>query len=84
MKNLKSMLIVGLSMMILILTTAMQTRKTAEAYEAACHMSDLIRCYKDHLHTDSLIEDYGLFDELEQVFLHEDGDVNLEEYVWCY
>ena len=56
-------------------------------YEAACHMSDLIRCYEDHLTEDSLIEDYGCFEELEGIFLHDDGignPVDLSKYVWCY
>ncbi len=56
-------------------------------YEAACHMSDLIRCYEDHLTEDSLIEDYGCFEELEGIFLHDDAignPVNLGDYSWCY
>ena len=56
-------------------------------YEAACHMSDLIRCYQDHLNEDSLIEDYGCFEELEGTFLHDDGignPVDLSKYSWCY
>ena len=56
-------------------------------YEAACHMSDLIRCYEDHLTEDSLIEDYGCFEELEGIFLHDDGignPVDLSKYSWCY
>jgi hypothetical protein len=56
-------------------------------YEAACHMSDLIRCYEDHLTKDSLIEDYGCFEELEGIFLHDDAignPVNLGDYSWCY
>ena len=55
-------------------------------YEAACHMSDLIRCYEDHLTEDSLIEDYGCFEELEDVFLYDDAlgnPVDLENYSWC-
>ena len=56
-------------------------------YEDACHMSDLIRCYEDHLE-DSIIEDYGCFEELEDLFLHDDcvarKPVNLSDYVWCY
>lgn len=56
-------------------------------YEAACHISDLIRCYEDHLTEDSLIEDYGCFEELEETFLHDDGignPVDLSKYSWCY
>ena len=56
-------------------------------YEAACHMSDLIRCYQDHLNEDSLIDDYGCFEELEGTFLHDDGignPVDLSKYSWCY
>ena len=58
-----------------------------ESYEAACHMSDLIRCYQDHLNEDSLIEDYGCFEELEWTFLHDDAignPVDLSKYSWCY
>jgi hypothetical protein len=61
--------------------------KSGKHYEAACHMSDLIRCYQDHLNEDSLIEDYGCFEELEGTFLHDDAignPVNLEDYIWCY
>jgi hypothetical protein len=61
--------------------------QSGKHYEAACHMSDLIRCYQDHLTEDSLIEDYGCFEELEGNFLHDNAignPVNLENYVWCY
>lgn len=57
-------------------------------YEDACHMSDLIRCYEDHLKEDSIIEDYGCFTDLEDLFLHDDcvakTPVNLADYAWCY
>lgn len=56
-------------------------------YEAACHMSDLIRSYQDHLDSDSLIEDYGCFEELQGIFLYDDAlgnPVDLEDYSWCY
>lgn len=56
-------------------------------YEDACRMSDLIRCYEDYLREDSLIEDYGCFEELESTFLFDDAigsPVNLKEYIWCY
>lgn len=60
---------------------------SSKYYEDACHMSDLIRCYNDHL-GDSIIEDYGCFEELEDLFLHDDcvskEPVNLADYVWCY
>jgi hypothetical protein len=59
-----------------------------QAYEDACHMSDLIRCYQDHLATDSLIQDYGCFEELCGNFLWDDcvsnPPVSLEKYVYCY
>ena len=59
-----------------------------QCYEDACHMSDLIRCYQDHLNDDdSVIEDYGCFEELEGNFLYDDAlgnPVNLNEYSWCY
>lgn len=60
----------------------------AQTYRDACHMSDLIRCYQDHLTEDSLIKDYGCFEELCNNFLWDDcvadPPVKLEEYVWCY
>ena len=58
-----------------------------KVYEDACHMSDLIRCYKDHLYDDdTVIEDYGCFEELEGTFLYDDPEypVNLQDYVWRY
>ena len=70
--------------MCLSLTIHLSLRKEQKVYQDACHMSDLIRCYRDHLHTDSLIEDYGLFDELENEFLHQDGEVDLSKYSFCY
>ena len=59
----------------------------SRSYEVACRMSDLIRCYEDHLHNDSLIEDYGCFEELEGIFLHHDAigePINTGDYSWCY
>ena len=59
-----------------------------EDYEAACHMSDLIRCYQDHLDNDSIYEDWGCFEELQGIFLYDDcvanPPVRLEDYSWCY
>ena len=55
-----------------------------KAYNDACRMSDLIRCYEDHLYEeDSNIQDYGCFEELEGIFLYDDalGElVNLNDY----
>ena len=91
MKNkLNCTLIAGLSTLIVILIAMLvyQTKMRNKDYEAACHMSDLIRCYEEHLRTDSLIEDYGCFEELEGTFLWDDAvvnePVNLNKYVWCY
>ena len=56
-------------------------------YRDACRMSDLIRCYQDHLEEDSLIEDYGCFDELQGIFLYDDalGDrIDLSSYMMTY
>ena len=56
-------------------------------YEVAGRMSDLIRCYYDHLQEDSLIEDYGCFDELCGIFLWDDcvGEpIELDDYYYCY
>jgi len=57
-----------------------------KAYNDACRMSDLIRCYNDHLKADS-IKDYGCFEELKNVFLYDDGvgePINLRDYAYCY
>lgn len=63
-------------------------KSQARVYEDACHMSDLIRCYMDHLESDSLIQDYGCFDELCGIFLYDDciadPPVKLDNYGWCY
>lgn len=56
-------------------------------YEAACRMSDLIRCYEDHLSEDSLIQDWGCFEELEGLYLWDDAvgePIDLKDYVYCY
>ena len=58
-----------------------------KSYDVACRMGDLIRCYEDHLNEDSLIEDYGCFEELEGTFLYDDAVgpvVDLNDYVYCY
>lgn len=57
-----------------------------KSYEVACRMGDLIRCYEDHLHEDSLIEDYGCFDELIEDFLYDEKGkpINIDNYVYCY
>lgn len=57
-------------------------------YNAACRMSDLIRCYEDKLNSsESDIDDLGCFEELEGIFLWDDAvgpSINLNEYVYCY
>lgn len=58
-----------------------------KAYNDASRMSDLIRCYEDHLSEDSLIQDWGCFEELEGLFLYDDviGEpIDLKEYSYCY
>lgn len=59
-----------------------------KTYNDACRMSDLIRCYQDHLNEkDSDIQDYGCFKELEGVFLWDDGigePIDLKDYAYCY
>lgn len=55
-------------------------------YQVASRMSDLIRCYEDHLREDS-IQDWGCFEELEGTFLWDDAvgePIDLKDYVWCY
>lgn len=84
MKTIKSILIVVIAVIACAISYQVGCN---EHYEAACHMSDLIRCYEDHLTEDSLIEDYGCFEELEGIFLHDDAignPVNLDKYSWCY
>jgi hypothetical protein len=82
-----------ISIIIIILCVALISfiagrESRAKAYEDACHMSDLIRCYMDHLESDSLIQDYGCFEELCGNFLWDDcvanPPVKLEDYVFCY
>ena len=56
-------------------------------YNDASRMSDLIRCYQDHLSEDSLIQDWGCFEELESLFLYDDAvgePIKLSDYVYCY
>lgn len=58
-----------------------------KTYNDASRMSDLIRCYEDHLSEDSLIQDWGCFEELEGLFLYDDviGEpTDLKEYSYCY
>lgn len=82
-----------ISIIIIILCVALISfiagrESRAQAYRDACHMSDLIRCYSDHLTEDSLIQDYGCFEELCGNFLWDDcvadPPVKLEDYVFCY
>lgn len=57
-----------------------------QSYEDASRMSDLIRCYEDHLREDS-IQDWGCFEELEGTFLWDDAvgePINLSDYAYCY
>ena len=52
-------------------------------YNNACRMAGLIKCYEDHLYNDSIIQDYGCFEELEGIFLYDDalGElINLDDY----
>ena len=59
-----------------------------DVYQDACRMSDLIRCYEEHLYEeDSNIEDLECFEELESIFLWDDAlgePVNLKDYVYSY
>lgn len=58
-----------------------------KTYNDACRMADLIRCYEDHLSEDSLIQDWGCFEELECLFLYDDAvgePIKLSDYVYCY
>ena len=57
-----------------------------QSYEDASRMSDLIRCYEDHLKEGS-IQDWGCFEELEGTFLWDDAvgkPINLRDYAYCY
>lgn len=57
-------------------------------YDDASRMAGLIRCYEDHLGSDDpSIEDYGCFEELEGIFLYDDGlgeAINLDDYSYSY
>ena len=60
-----------------------------KTYNDACRMSDLIRCYEDHLKdtSDVKIQDWGCFEELEGTFLWDDAvgePINLRDYAYCY
>ena len=75
------------AILLLLATNVVSFMKATKYYNVAGRMSDLIRCYDDHLREDSLIEDYGCFEELEGVFLWDDavGEyIKLEDYVYCY
>ena len=57
-----------------------------KTYNDACRMSDLIRCYEDHLREDS-IQDWGCFREIEETFFWDDGvgePIDLKDYAYCY
>lgn len=58
-------------------------------YNDASRMSDLIRCYEDHLKdtSDVKLQDWGCFEELEGIYLYDDAlgePVHLEDYIYCY
>ena len=57
-----------------------------KSYEVTCRMSDFIRCYQDHLTEDTLIQDWGCFDDLYVDFLYDnDGKpIDISKYSWCY
>ena len=68
---------------------ASQKQENEKIYEDACHMSDLIRAYQDHLdEEDSDIQDWGCFEELCGIYLWDttvaDIPVRLEDYSWSY
>ena len=75
------------AILLLLATNVVSYMKATKYHQVAGRMSDLIRCYEDHLRQDSLIEDYGCFEELEGIFLWDDavGDpIHLEDYVYSY
>ena len=81
-----SMILAAVALLIAVSTVSYRVGYY-QSYDVACRMSDLIRCYEDHLAEDSLIQDYGCFEELESVFLWDDGvgdPINLDDYVYCY
>lgn len=62
--------------------------KNKQYYNAACRMSDVIRCYQDHINDEeSPVEDYGCLEELCGIYLWDDavGDpIDLKDYVFSY
>lgn len=77
------------AILLLLATNVVSFMRATKYYNVACRMSDLIRCYDDHLNNDSIIdiEDYGCFEELEGIFLWDDAvgePIDLEDYVYCY
>lgn len=55
------------------------------SYRAACMMSDLIRCYEDHLVLDSI--ESSQFEEMKNTFLFDtkkNKPINLGKYIYCY
>lgn len=75
------------AILLLLATNVVSFLKATKFYNDAAKMSDLIRCYQDHLNEeDSNIQDYGCFEELCGTFLWGDinGTVELENYVYCY
>ena len=76
------------AVLLLLATNAVSYLRAERYYNVASRMSDLIRCYSDHIDgEDSIIEDYGCFDELCGIFLWDDavGDpITLSDYVHGY
>ena len=86
MKYLKILAIVVLLCAVSAVSFSIGRSQYTIVYEDACHMADLIRCYQDHLDSeDSVIEDYGCFDELVGDFLYDnDRPVDIDKYYYCY
>ena len=88
MKTMKSLAAIILLCAVSVVSYYAGRSEYSKCYEDACHMADLIRCYEDHLNADdSIIEDYGCFEELEGSFLYDDAvgnPVDLKKYAWCY
>jgi len=80
--------ILSAAVVLLLATNAVSYLKAESYYNVASRMSDLIRCYQDHLDDgESPVEDYGCFEELCGLFLWDDAvgqPIHLEDYVHGY
>lgn len=76
------------AILLLLATNVVSYMRGVKYHNDASRMSDLIRCYQDHLDDEeSIIEDYYCFEELCGIFLQDDAlgePVQLNKYVQYY